>query len=65
MITPRELEQLVAQIAPPELAEEWDNVGLLLDSGARFSGTTSATVLDDILSRTRGAPSLEAVAHEG
>ena len=38
---------------------------LLLDSGARFSGTTSATVLDDILSRTRGAPSLEAVAHEG
>ena len=38
---------------------------LLLDSGARFSGTTSATVLDDILSRTQGAPSLEAVAHEG
>ena len=34
MITPRELEQLVAQIAPPEAAEEWDNVGLLLDSGA-------------------------------
>lgn len=33
MITPRELEQLVAQIAPPDLAEEWDNVGLLLDSG--------------------------------
>jgi len=33
MITPRELEQLVAQLAPPDLAEEWDNVGLLLDSG--------------------------------
>ena len=37
---------------------------LLLDSGARFSGTTAAAVLDGILSRTQGAPSLEAVAHE-
>lgn len=38
---------------------------LLLDGGARFSGTTAAAVLDDILSRAQGSPSLEAVAHEG
>lgn len=33
MITPKELEKIVETVAPPELAEEWDNVGLLVDAG--------------------------------
>ncbi len=33
MISPSELEKIIFEIAPPELAEEWDNVGLLIDCG--------------------------------
>ena len=33
MITPKELEKIVETVAPHELAEEWDNVGLLVDAG--------------------------------
>ena len=36
---------------------------LVLESSARFSGVTTAAVLDDILSRTQTAPSLETAAH--
>ena len=33
MITPTEMEKIVNSVAPAELAEEWDNVGLLVDAG--------------------------------
>ena len=33
MITPKELEKIVETVAPADLAEEWDNVGLLIDAG--------------------------------
>lgn len=36
MLTAQELARAVAELAPPELAEQWDNVGLLLDSGEPF-----------------------------
>ncbi|MBR3000888.1 MAG: Nif3-like dinuclear metal center hexameric protein [Oscillospiraceae bacterium] len=32
MITASELEKVLFEIAPPELAEEWDNVGIMVDS---------------------------------
>lgn len=37
----------------------------MLESGARFSGVTAASVLDDILNRVEAAPALETVAYEG
>jgi putative NIF3 family GTP cyclohydrolase 1 type 2 len=33
MISPSELERIIFEIAPQDLAEEWDNVGLLIDCG--------------------------------
>ena len=33
MIYPSELERIIFEIAPFEMAEEWDNVGLLIDCG--------------------------------
>lgn len=38
---------------------------LLLDSGARFSGASTAAVLDEVLEQAQAAPLLENVAHEG
>lgn len=34
MTTPKELLNILNTIAPPQLAEEWDNVGLLVDADA-------------------------------
>ena len=38
---------------------------LLLDGGARFSGVTAASVLDQVLARVKADPDVEKIAHEG
>ena len=38
---------------------------LVLDSGARFSGSSPAGILDDILAQTPAAPTADQLAHEG
>ena len=38
---------------------------LLVESSARFSGVTAASVLDQVLARVQAAPKLETVANEG
>lgn len=38
---------------------------LVLESGARFSGVTAKSLLDEVLDRVQASPALETVAHEG
>ena len=37
---------------------------LVLESGARFSGVTAKTLLDEVLDRTQASPAPETVVHE-
>lgn len=47
MTTIREIESYLQSIAPPETAEEWDNVGLLV--GAPAAGAPAAAVTDALV----------------
>ena len=38
---------------------------LVLESGARFSGVTAASVLEDVMEHLSAAPEVEMAAHEG
>ena len=46
-ITVQDVLHLLEQLAPPALAESWDNVGLLLESEGPVSGVLTALDITD------------------
>ncbi len=50
MVTVAEVYAFMARLAPPELAESWDNPGLLVDTGAAVSGVlTTLDITADVV----------------
>lgn len=57
-----ELESLVAKLAPPDLADEWDNVGLLIgDPNKRVEAALVALELDGAVLKEAKARGVQAV----